>query len=289
MESRKETVMKNSWKLCVAAGSFMMFAVLGVLVILGHTTSSADSEQKTFQTSQSVTGGGVTGESVTDNGITDKSVSGGSITDKGAKGTDEATKKRENELPEKDAAKADDSEGDSTNIQASVGKVMEPEEVEDQSLGAEIAYYARRFLGIRYVYGGTDLPSIESITYCYFNAGKKGDATDSAAIEEANKKIFGGEYGVDSSGFVKTVFSHFGIKLPRSCAKQAEEGKDILIKVKDVQPGDILFYGTSDNKITHCGIYVGDGKVVHASSQKKMVTMSDMNYRRIVKVKRAWS
>lgn len=279
MESRKETVMKNSWKLCVAAGSFMMFAVLGVLVILGHTTSSADSEQKTFQTSQSVTGGGVTGESVTDNGTTDKSVSGGSITDK-------ATSKGKKNRKEKDAAKKDPFEEDGT-IQASVGKVVE--DVEDQSLGAEIAYYARRFLGIRYVYGGTDLPSIESIAYCYFKEGKKGDAMDSAAIEEANKKIFGGEYGVDSSGFVKTVFSHFGIKMPRSCAKQAEEGKDILIKVKDVQPGDILFYGTSDNKITHCGIYVGDGKVVHASSQKKMVTMSDMNYRRIVKVKRAWS
>lgn len=280
MESRKETVMKNSWKLCVAAGSFMMFAVLGVLVILGHTTSSADSEQKTFQTSQSVTGGGVTGESVTDNGTTDKSVSGGSITDK-------ATSKGKKNRKEKDAAKKDPFEEDGTTIQASIGKVIE--DVEDQSLGAEIAYYARRFLGIRYVYGGTDLPSIESIAYCYFKEGKKGDAMDSAAIEEANKKIFGGEYGVDSSGFVKTVFSHFGIKMPRSCVKQAEEGKDILIKVKDVQPGDILFYGTSDNKITHCGIYVGDGKVVHASSQKKMVTMSDMNYRRIVKVKRAWS
>lgn len=267
MESRKETVMKNSWKLCVTAGSFMMFAVLGVLVILGHTTSSADSEQKTFQTSQSVTGG--------------------SISDKGVTGTDEATKKRENELSEKEAAKKDPFEEDGTTIQASIGKVIE--DVEDQSLGAEIAYYARRFLGIRYVYGGTDLPSIESIAYCYFKEGKKGDATDSAAIEKANKEIFGGEYGVDSSGFVKAVFSHFGIKMPHSCAKQAEEGKDILIKVKDVQPGDILFYGTSDNKITHCGIYVGDGKVVHASSQKKMVTMSDMNYRRIVKVKRAWS
>ncbi len=280
MESRKETVMKNSWKLCVAAGSFMMFAVLGVLVILGHTTSSADSEQKTFQTSQSVTGGGVTGESVTDNGTTDKSVSGGSITDK-------ATSKGKKNRKEKDAEKKDPFEEDGTTIQASIGKVIE--DVEDQSLGAEIAYYARRFLGIRYVYGGTDLPSIESIAYCYFKEGKKGDATDSAAIEKANKEIFGGEYGVDSSGFVKTVFSHFGIKMPRSCAKQAEEWKDILIKVKDVQPGDILFYGTSDNKITHCGIYVGDGKVVHASSQKKMVTMSDMNYRRIVKVKRAWS
>lgn len=186
MESRKETVMKNSWKLCVAAGSFMMFAVLGVLVILGHTTSSADSEQKTFQTSQSVTGGGVTGESVTDNGTTDKSVSGGSITDK-------ATSKGKKNRKEKDAAKKDPFEEDGTTIQASIGKVIE--DVEDQSLGAEIAYYARRFLGIRYVYGGTDLPSIESIAYCYFKEGKKGDAMDSAAIEEANKKIFGGEYG----------------------------------------------------------------------------------------------
>ena len=139
MESRKETVMKNSWKLCVAAGSFMMFAVLGVLVILGHTTSSADSEQKTFQTSQSVTGGGVTGESVTDNGTTDKSVSGGSITDK-------ATSKGKKNRKEKDAEKKDPFEEDGT-IQASVGKVVE--DVEDQSLGSEIAYYARRFLGIR--------------------------------------------------------------------------------------------------------------------------------------------
>lgn len=146
---------------------------------------------------------------------------------------------------------------------------------------AELAQYARHFVGIRYVYGGTKLPDIESVTYTDSVKG----GIDTEQLEQTNKRIWGDEYGVDSSGFVMKVFAHFGIKLPRTCVEQAD-GKDILIKVKDVQPGDILFYGAGADKITHCGIYVGDGQVIHASSQKKMVTLSDMNYRRIVKVKR---
>lgn len=288
--------MKGSWKLCVISGSLMVFAVLGVLVLLGHSVSSADSEKKEFPITQNLveeseTGESVSGESVSGEGTADEGELRNAVElredtdDKGAESdsTDKVTKKDKKKDKKKAENSSKENDVDNTNVQASVGVELEGE----QSLGAEIAYYAKRFLGLRYVYGGTELPNIESITYTHLQEGEKSDVPDTAGIEATNKRLFSNEYGVDSSGFVMKVFEHFDIKLPRSCAKQAE-GKDILIKVKDVQPGDILFYGAGADKITHCGIYVGDGKVVHASSQKKMVTLSDMNYRRIVKVKRVY-
>lgn len=94
------------------------------------------------------------------------------------------------------------------------------------SMGEEIAEYATTFVGkIPYIWGGTSL-----------------------------------SYGADCSGFVQSIFSSFGINLPRIAQDQGANG-EIVPDVSDAQPGDIVYWGSNP----HVGIYLGDGKVVHCS------------------------
>lgn len=90
--------------------------------------------------------------------------------------------------------------------------------------------------------------------------------------------------GVDSPGFVQAVFRYYNIELPRSCKEQEKTGEDI--QIKDAKAGDIIFYGADANEVTHCGICLGDGRVVHSSSKAGKVIISDMNYRKIISVRR---
>ena len=94
------------------------------------------------------------------------------------------------------------------------------------SMGEEIAEYATTFVGkIPYIWGGTSL-----------------------------------SYGADCSGFVQSIFSSFGINLPRIAQDQGANG-EIVPDVSDAQPGDIVYWGSNP----HVGIYLGGGKVVHCS------------------------
>lgn len=104
-----------------------------------------------------------------------------------------------------------------------------------------IVAYAKQFIGNPYVYGGTSLTE-----------------------------------GADCSGYVMSVFSHFGISTGRSSRDQAARGK--TIPVSDVQPGDLLFYASGDY-INHVGIYIGGGQIVHASTPASGICTAPSNYR----------
>lgn len=104
-----------------------------------------------------------------------------------------------------------------------------------------VVAYAKQFLGNPYMYGGTSL-------------------TD----------------GADCSGFVQQVFKNFGITTGRSSRDQAENVKEISLS--EIQPGDLLFYA-SGNYINHVAIYIGDGKVIHASNPTTGICISPANYR----------
>ena len=77
---------------------------------------------------------------------------------------------------------------------------------------------------------------------------------------------WGGESfsGVDCSGFVQVVFRHNGIDLPRTADAQFEVGH--RISMSRLQPGDLVFFQTYTEGASHVGIYLGDGRFVHASS-----------------------
>lgn len=78
---------------------------------------------------------------------------------------------------------------------------------------------------------------------------------------------FGAKYGqtktMDCSSFTKTVFTEYGIKLPRVSRDQAKEGK--FVSKSNLQTGDLVFFTTvgSGKKIGHVGIYVGNGNMIH--------------------------
>ncbi len=88
--------------------------------------------------------------------------------------------------------------------------------------------------------------------------------------------------GADCSGFVKYVMKHgAGIDMNRSSRSQATQG--IAISAEEIQPGDLVFYGNGSS-INHVAMYIGDGKIVHASTHKTGIKISNWNYRSPVKI-----
>jgi cell wall-associated NlpC family hydrolase len=71
--------------------------------------------------------------------------------------------------------------------------------------------------------------------------------------------------GLDCSGIVKYVFAKLGVELPHHAAELAKLGDPITKDTAAMQPGDLLVFGKG-KRISHVGIYVGDGMMIHASS-----------------------
>ena len=105
----------------------------------------------------------------------------------------------------------------------------------------DVCQYAKEFIGNPYVWGGTSLTN-----------------------------------GADCSGFVMSVFQKYGVKLPRNSRAQANCGT--TIKVAEAKPGDLIFYAKGKT-INHVAIYIGNGQVVHASSPKTGIKISNVSYR----------
>ncbi|WP_296824162.1 NlpC/P60 family protein [Sulfurovum sp.] len=81
----------------------------------------------------------------------------------------------------------------------------------------------------------------------------------------------------DCSGFTYYMYGSMGIEIPRVARNQAKVGK--RIDVKDLQYGDLIFFATNKNdhkKITHVGMYLGDGWFTHASTAKEEVVYSNL-------------
>jgi cell wall-associated NlpC family hydrolase len=89
---------------------------------------------------------------------------------------------------------------------------------------------AKRFLGIPYLWGGSS------------------------------------SFGFDCSGFTQMLMRARGFNMPRDADKQAAWTGLVAVDRKDVQPGDLLFFGSSPRDITHTGMYIGDGQFIHDST-----------------------
>lgn len=88
--------------------------------------------------------------------------------------------------------------------------------------------------------------------------------------------------GVDCSGFVRYVMQHgAGISMNRSSGSQATQGH--AVNSSQMQPGDLLFY-SGGSGINHVAMYIGDGKIVHASTYATGIKISEWNYRNPVKI-----
>ncbi len=93
------------------------------------------------------------------------------------------------------------------------------------------------------------------------------------------KYQFGGnrlEQGFDCSGFVRHVFGEaLALELPRSSVEMSKVGSPV--ELNELLPGDLLFYNTLKRRFSHVGIYLGEGRFVHAPSHGKSVEIVDMS------------
>lgn len=92
--------------------------------------------------------------------------------------------------------------------------------------------------------------------------------------------VWGGntpESGFDCSGFTKYVFAKQGISLPRTSREQAHAGRGVALDYGAFEPGDILLFAEPNEAISHVAIYVGDGRIIHASSARGEVGYLDLD------------
>jgi cell wall-associated NlpC family hydrolase len=83
------------------------------------------------------------------------------------------------------------------------------------------------------------------------------------------------EKGFDCSGFVRHMYEKsVGLVLPRRAEEQAKATEEI--KRSELKPGDLVFFNTLRRTFSHVGIYVGDGKFIHAPRPGKAVRVDDM-------------
>ncbi|UFS68686.1 NlpC/P60 family protein [Geomonas sp. RF6] len=81
--------------------------------------------------------------------------------------------------------------------------------------------------------------------------------------------------GIDCSGFVQKVFRDLSVSLPRTAREQFEVGNPVA--PGDLQKGDLIFFSTYAPYASHVGIYLGNSKMIHASSRDHRVVISPMN------------
>lgn len=96
-----------------------------------------------------------------------------------------------------------------------------------------------------------------------------------------NPYVYGGTSltnGADCSGFTQAVYKNFGISIPRTSSEQRSAGRGV--SYSEAQPGDLICYSG------HVGIYIGDGKIVHASSPSTGIKVGTATYRTILAVRR---
>ncbi|MDO5154591.1 MAG: C40 family peptidase [Eubacteriales bacterium] len=106
----------------------------------------------------------------------------------------------------------------------------------------EVVNFALQFVGNPYVYGGTSLTN-----------------------------------GTDCSGFTMSVYAHFGYGIPRTAAAQMAGLQNVSLD--SIQPGDLLFYRDGSGSVGHVTMYIGGGQVVHASSSRTGIIVSNIGYR----------
>ena len=113
----------------------------------------------------------------------------------------------------------------------------------DRDMGAIAARTAERFVGIPYRWGGENV------------------------VE-----------GMDCSGFVRAVYNLCGLSIPRTSHDQFKAGESV--SKEELQDGDLVFFGSSEDLINHVGIYVGNGRFVHAPrrGEEIRVTSVDESY-----------
>ena len=116
----------------------------------------------------------------------------------------------------------------------------EPATSTSSALGEQIVALAKQYLGTPYVLGGN------------------------------------GPSSFDCSGFTKYIYAQFGYTLNRTATDQLQNG--VSVSRDELQPGDLVFFKYNTSKpVSHVGIYIGNGEFIHASTNRYMVQIDQMN------------
>ncbi len=119
-------------------------------------------------------------------------------------------------------------------------------------------------------------------TYANPTGSSGADVVQFAKQFVGNPYVYGGTSltnGADCSGFVMSVYKNFGVNLPHSSAADRSVGAAVN-GLENAQPGDIICYSG------HVGIYAGNGQIVHASTSRTGIIVSNANYRSILSIRR---
>jgi cell wall-associated NlpC family hydrolase len=124
-------------------------------------------------------------------------------------------------------------------------------------------------------------PATEAVVADVITTSTSGyqDVVDYALQFVGNPYVYGGSSltnGTDCSGFTMSVYANFGYSLPHSSAMQATKGTEVDLSA--VSPGDLVFYKNGGTTIGHVALYIGNGQVVHASTSKTGIIVSNMYY-----------
>jgi cell wall-associated NlpC family hydrolase len=113
--------------------------------------------------------------------------------------------------------------------------------------------------------------------YAYLGSASGNSAVNRALGMLGTRYVYGASSrsATDCSGFVLQVYRSLGVKLPRTSREMANVGRPV--PKGSLQEGDLVFFRTRGSRISHVGIYKGNGQFVHASSGKGHVTISSLN------------
>lgn len=104
------------------------------------------------------------------------------------------------------------------------------------------------------------------------------EIVETAAQLKGTPYLWGGMSwkGIDCSGFTYTAYRVHGVTLPRDADQQFLVGTPV--ELSELKPGDLLFFGDSEKEITHVGMYMWDGKFIHASGSLGGVTVTKVDH-----------
>lgn len=122
-----------------------------------------------------------------------------------------------------------------------------------------------------------------AVTYAVSGDSEMGNAVAEYALQfVGNPYVYGGSSlteGTDCSGFVMSVYANFGVSLPHSSSADRSQGSAVD-GLANAQPGDLICYSG------HVALYIGNGQIVHASTAKTGIIVSNADYKKVLAVRR---
>lgn len=119
-------------------------------------------------------------------------------------------------------------------------------------------------------------------------AAKRDSLVRLARAQLGRRYLFGGTTpaGFDCSGFLRYLMRAMGKDLPRTASEQAQAGREVPRDISLLRPGDLLTFGHG-GRVTHVGIYIGNGRFIHASTGSMQIVEAQLDRPQSALV-RAW-